>query len=108
MTEFKVAKAVAENLSLDKDYILIKYSNERWRKFKSVFIAENILQVAEKKKYLKVFNDDVFVCSYPRSGTTLTQEMVWLMLNNFDFEGAKEKILDERFPELEYVEFMSS
>lgn len=47
--------------------------------------------------------DDTWVLSFPRSGTTLTQEMTWLLSNNLDFDAAGKKLLDERFPFLEYV-----
>lgn len=43
---------------------------------------------------------DVFVASYPKCGTTWTQEMVWLLMHDFDYEGAKVE-LDSRFPFLE-------
>ncbi|XP_029674105.1 sulfotransferase 1C4-like [Formica exsecta] len=45
--------------------------------------------------------DDTWVASYPRSGTTLTQELVWLLSNNLDFVTAGKKLLAERFPFLE-------
>lgn len=35
------------------------------------------------------------------SGTTMTQEMVWLMLNNFDLKTALDKSLIARVPLLE-------
>lgn len=43
---------------------------------------------------------DVFVASYPKCGTTWTQEMVWLLIHNMDYDGAK-VALDTRFPFLE-------
>ena len=43
--------------------------------------------------------------SYPRSGTTWTQELVWLLANNLDYESAKSRLLTERFPFLEYVHY---
>lgn len=46
--------------------------------------------------------DDTWVLSYPRSGTTWTQELVWLLSNNLDFERAKTEYLSERFPFLEF------
>lgn len=47
--------------------------------------------------------DDTWVLSFPRSGTTLTQEMAWLLSNNLDFDTAGKILLEERFPFLEYV-----
>ncbi|OWR53535.1 retinol dehydratase [Danaus plexippus plexippus] len=47
-----------------------------------------------------VRSDDVFVVTFPKSGTTWTQELVWLLLNDLDYEKAKKK-LNDRFPFLE-------
>ncbi|CAH1401504.1 unnamed protein product [Nezara viridula] len=45
-----------------------------------------------------VREDDIWISTFPRSGTTLTQELVWLIRNNFDFETAKKLYLWERSP----------
>ncbi len=50
----------------------------------------------------KVRSDDVFVCTHPRSGTTWTQEIVWLICNDLDYETASAEVLNKRFPYLEY------
>ncbi|XP_060824328.1 luciferin sulfotransferase-like [Bombus pascuorum] len=49
----------------------------------------------------EVKDDDIWVCSFPKTGTTWTQEMIWNIANNLDFEGAKVH-LSERFPFFEY------
>ncbi|XP_011175689.2 sulfotransferase 1C4 [Solenopsis invicta] len=49
--------------------------------------------------------DDTWVLSYPRSGTTMTQELVWLLANNLDFDVARKRLLSERFPFLEFSLF---
>lgn len=56
---------------------------------------------AEKIYKFEVRSDDVFTCTYPRSGTTWTQEMIWLICNDFDYETALKLALNERFPYLE-------
>ena len=43
----------------------------------------------DRIKNFNVLEDDVFLCGFPRSGTTFTQEMIWLILHDFDFEEAK-------------------
>ncbi|XP_014215952.1 sulfotransferase family cytosolic 1B member 1-like [Copidosoma floridanum] len=48
---------------------------------------------------------DVWVLSYPRSGTTWTQELVWLVANDMDFDTANTRLLAERFPFLEFSMF---
>ncbi|XP_033321872.1 sulfotransferase 1E1 [Megalopta genalis] len=50
----------------------------------------------------KARSDDTWVLSYPRSGTTWTQELVWLLSNNLDIERARKQLLAERFPFLEF------
>ncbi|XP_063381130.1 sulfotransferase 1B1-like [Cydia fagiglandana] len=56
--------------------------------------ADNVLNMAARP-------DDVWVVTYPRSGTTWTQELVWLVKNNLDYERALKSDLVHRFPYLE-------
>ncbi|KAF2886676.1 hypothetical protein ILUMI_19497 [Ignelater luminosus] len=90
----EIGKIINEEMSndLSKQYIMIG-------KDRTVFTSL-YLQYAEKIKSFEVYNDDVWVATYPKAGTTWTQEMVWLIANNLDFEGAK-KSLGDRFPFLE-------
>ncbi|KAF7992187.1 hypothetical protein HCN44_001512 [Aphidius gifuensis] len=46
-------------------------------------------------------SNDVFVMTQPRSGTTVTTEMAWLLMNNLDYENAGKIRLEERVFELE-------
>ncbi|XP_072943493.1 sulfotransferase 1C4-like [Epargyreus clarus] len=48
---------------------------------------------------------DTFVVTFPRSGTTWSQELVWLLQTNLDFEGAKATPLVTRFPFIESTGF---
>ena len=49
----------------------------------------------------EVREDDVFVASFPKCGTTWTQEMVWNIVNDLDFEKAKSVPQEERMPFIE-------
>ena len=49
---------------------------------------------------MDVRQNDVWVVSYPKTGTTWTQELVWQVANNLDLAGGKVD-LNERFPFLE-------
>lgn len=51
--------------------------------------APSIVKDMERVKNFEVHPDDVFICGFMRSGTTLTQEMVWLILHDFNFDEAK-------------------
>ncbi|XP_071445164.1 luciferin sulfotransferase-like [Hetaerina americana] len=55
----------------------------------------------------EVKEDDVWVVSYPKTGTTWSQEMVWLIANELNFDKAKSVILPERFPFLEHSPLFS-
>ncbi|EDS40939.1 estrogen sulfotransferase [Culex quinquefasciatus] len=49
----------------------------------------------------QVKSDDVWIASYPKSGTTWVQEMVWLICNDLDFEKARTTVIRDRSPFLE-------
>ncbi|CAK1581650.1 unnamed protein product [Parnassius mnemosyne] len=56
---------------------------------------------------MEIRPSDTFVVTFPRSGTTWTQELVWLILNNFDYEKALETPLTVRYPFLETEAFVN-
>ncbi|KAL5011128.1 hypothetical protein ScPMuIL_013433 [Solemya velum] len=49
----------------------------------------------------QVRSDDIFVVTFPRSGTTLTMEMTYLIASDLDFQKAKQQLLAERVRFLE-------
>ncbi|XP_013100399.2 sulfotransferase 1C4 [Stomoxys calcitrans] len=61
---------------------------------------------AENYYNFKARHDDVWIVTFPRSGTTWTQELVWLIANNLDFETAKRIPLTQRFPFFEFHLFV--
>ena len=54
-------------------------------------------ELGEKIYQMDLRQDDVWVITYPKVGTTWTQEMVWQVAHGFDPEGGKAK-LGQRFP----------
>ena len=65
------------------------------------FFRENLLEIDEIAE-MEIREDDIWVCSFPRSGTTLTQELVYL-IRTLDFEKARTVTLDARFPILDLL-----
>ena len=53
-------------------------------------------------KNWQVRQSDVHALTFPKTGTTWTQELVWLLQNNCNFEEAKAVQLDVRFPFLDF------
>lgn len=46
--------------------------------------------------------DDIWIATYPRSGTTWTQELTWMIANDLDYDGAQRDFLTKRSPFFEY------
>lgn len=57
-------------------------------------------EMAEEILNWEVYDSDLWISSFPKTGTTWTQEMTWMIGNNVDIEGGKEN-LGVRFPFLE-------
>ncbi|XP_046390345.1 sulfotransferase 1C4-like [Ischnura elegans] len=51
---------------------------------------------------LELRPDDIWLVTFPRTGTTWTQEMLWLINNNLDYDGAKREGTGDRTKFLEY------
>lgn len=70
-------------------------------KVKKMFIIDKFSPMYGEIKKMDVYDDDIWVMSYPKCGTTWTQEMVWLLNHNLDYEAAAAQNLIYRFPFLE-------
>ncbi|XP_065352502.1 luciferin sulfotransferase-like [Cloeon dipterum] len=78
------------------------YSNGFIRSVPDSCLLSSIFpQVAKEISDFEVHPNDTWVITFPKCGTTWTQEMVWLLQNNLDFDRAKEISLSDRFPFLE-------
>uniref|UniRef100_A0A0K8UXW4 Sulfotransferase 1 family member D1 n=2 Tax=Bactrocera latifrons TaxID=174628 RepID=A0A0K8UXW4_BACLA len=65
-------------------------------------LADTFQPVLDRVHNFEVREDDVWIVTSTKCGTTWTQEMTWLILNNFDFEKAKTDDLTIRSPFLEF------
>ncbi|KAF5269610.1 hypothetical protein FQR65_LT05949 [Abscondita terminalis] len=68
---------------------------------KNYFLSIKYESNAEEIYNFKVRSDDIWLVTFPRSGSTLTQEMVWLLANNLDYDAAMKTLLLDRFRYLE-------
>ncbi|XP_069678910.1 luciferin sulfotransferase-like [Periplaneta americana] len=64
-------------------------------------MSSGFFDYAEKIRRFTVRPDDVWIITYPKCGTTWTQEMVWLLLNNLDYDTARKINQTDRSPFLE-------
>ncbi|CAH2086174.1 unnamed protein product [Euphydryas editha] len=91
----------------EKAEILMKYFTGEHTGFVRVGPKGYILPYMFKYEAFKIYTmeirpTDVFVVSYPRSGTTWTQELVWMVANDMDYETANKIPLTKRYSFLEF------
>ena len=75
---------------------------KKW-KTSPCFLPDQYQLVANDILNFEVRSDDVWVISYPRSGTTWTQEMVWMLNNDLDYETDRTLNMSKRHAFLEKV-----
>ncbi|XP_044262681.1 luciferin sulfotransferase-like isoform X1 [Tribolium madens] len=63
-------------------------------------LTDQFKQAKHQIDNFEVSDNDIWISTFPKSGITWTQEMVWMIFDNLDFEKAKED-LNERSPFLE-------
>ncbi|KAB0794675.1 sulfotransferase 0 [Photinus pyralis] len=68
---------------------------------KGITLPKRFLDFHDVIKNFTVYDDDLWICSFPKSGTTWTQEMIWMIANDLNFEEGK-KCMGDRFPFLDY------
>ncbi|KAI4491865.1 hypothetical protein M0804_003257 [Polistes exclamans] len=55
----------------------------------SCLLPPNYVFFAKKIRDMKIYEDDVWIVSHPRTGSHWVQEMVWCIGSNFDYEASK-------------------
>lgn len=69
---------------------------------KKYLLPQKYYQHANKFYNFELRKDDLWIVTYPRSGTSLTQEILWLINNNLDYDTSAKIPLNERFPFFEF------
>ncbi|KAH8293532.1 hypothetical protein KR054_001367 [Drosophila jambulina] len=57
-----------------------------------LIIPRKYMELGESIRSLPVFEDDVWMVSYPRTGSTWAQEMVWLLGHKLDYVAAEQDL----------------
>ncbi|CAK1545183.1 unnamed protein product [Leptosia nina] len=95
------------DVDVDTAELLMKYFTGETTGFvrvgpKGYFFPNKFKQEAINYYTMEIKPSDVFVTSYPRSGTTWTQELVWMVANDLDYETSNAIPLTDRYPFLEF------
>lgn len=69
------------------------------KKFNHVHLPRIFEKYLVETRHLKIYEDDIWVITYPKSGTTWCQEAVWQIFNDVDVDNKVP--MQERFPFLE-------
>ncbi|XP_011646240.1 sulfotransferase family cytosolic 1B member 1 [Pogonomyrmex barbatus] len=56
-------------------------------------LPSKIVHYAQKIRDFQVYEDDIWLISYPRTGSHWAQEMVWCIEHDFDYETTRELII---------------
>lgn len=83
------------------------WMNLKYFKHKAALIKEYLLpeQIVSKLNRIEQFEfeaNDCICASFPKSGTTLLEEIVFLIQTNFDYSSAKKFDISERFAFIEW------
>ncbi|XP_055628884.1 luciferin sulfotransferase-like isoform X2 [Toxorhynchites rutilus septentrionalis] len=63
---------------------------------KPCVLPERYMDLAERIRNFQVLEDDVWIVTFPKCGTTWTQEMVWLIDHDLDYHTARTINLNDR------------
>ena len=58
----------------------------------NVYLPKHFESMAEDIWNFKLRKDDIFIVTYPKCGTTLTQELMWQIANNVQVESEISKL----------------
>uniref|UniRef100_A0A499FV01 Sulfotransferase domain-containing protein n=1 Tax=Anopheles farauti TaxID=69004 RepID=A0A499FV01_9DIPT len=68
----------------------------------AMFVSAKYRPFAQQVRDFEVYPDDTWIITFPRSGTTWTEEMVWLLNHDLDYETAHNIRLNTRSTFLEF------
>lgn len=83
-------------------WLSLKHFQHRAASIKNYILPEQIVKELPSIEEIEFTENDIVCASFPKSGTTLLQEIVFLLETNFDWQQAKAKDISERFRFIEW------
>jgi hypothetical protein len=80
----------------------LKYFKHKGAMIGNYLLPEQVVGKLHEIKKFQFNKTDCICASFPKSGTTLIQEIVYLLQTNFDYESAKQIDISERYSFLEW------
>lgn len=98
--QIDIEKEIKEELK--PIWIDLKYFKHKGAIIKNYLLPEQIISKLNKIQNFQFNKNDIICISFPKSGTTLLQEIVYLIQTNFDYNSAKKNDISERFSFIEW------
>ena len=80
----------------------LKYFKHKGAMIKNYLLPEQIVGKLNEIENFQFNPNDSICVSFPKSGTTLLQEIVYLIQTNFDYQSAKQFDISERYAFIEW------
>ena len=80
----------------------LKYFKHKAAMIKDYLLPEQIVSKLSRIEQFQFESTDCICASFPKSGTTLLEEIVFLIQTNFDYQLAKKLDISERFAFIEW------
>nr|QNH68008.1 sulfotransferase-like protein 1 [Brachionus koreanus] len=84
------------------EWIDVPFTKHKIFTCNNFYLPEFLAKSLEKFKQFQVRQDDVWIVSFPKSGTTWVQELVYLIENECDFKKATQDSIENRSPFFDY------
>lgn len=98
--EIKKCSTVSEYKSINKFIRVLPVKtnpiSEKWN-IEACFLPDKYKEIADDMANMEVRKDDIWIVSFPKCGTTWTQEMIWMLCNNLDYMGSTKVLLNDRY-----------
>lgn len=98
----KVKEKNANDKKFNLEWLNIPFLKHKIFTCNSFFLPEFLAKSLSDFKEFKPRKDDIWIVSFPKSGTTWLQEIVYLIVNECDFASAKNESIENRTPFLDY------
>lgn len=84
------------------EWLVLPYFKHKLFTCEGFVLPEFLARDLDKFKTFETRKDDVWVVSFPKSGTTWVQEIAYLILNDCDFKKATSESIEHRSPFIDY------
>jgi hypothetical protein len=98
--QFNIGKEINEQFK--PVWMNLKYFKHKCAMIENYLLPEQIIGKLNQIKEFQFNSKDCICISFPKSGTTLLQEIVYLIQTNFDYQSARKLDISERYHFIEW------